>query len=131
MLFNKENILDINPIVFDASIAFKEIESQLINSDKLQIHILLRDFENAKKVKLLGFINLVTTPEIKAILKFSNIISQEIFLKDQRFKTNHFINEVIYDQDKSQLIIETAFTLQWTLNVSSDFIIELDTINNA
>jgi len=117
MVFTKENIEDLNFILFDSSIEFSDLHNLPKKLERFTIPIRIRRFEDAKKIKVLNITLWKRIPVWDATLTIESIKTQHLTGIDEKFKDNHFISDIIYDSGNSRIVIETVLGLVWTLEI--------------
>ena len=131
MVFTKDNIEDLNKILFDSSIEYSDLQKLPNRLDSLTISIRIRKFEETKKIKFLNFTLWTRIPEWEANLVIENIKTQYLTGINEKFKDNHFISEIFNDSSNSTIVIETVFGLVWTIEILEGFRLTLRDKNVA
>jgi len=94
MVFTKDNIEDLNKILFDSSIEYSDLQKLPNRLDSLTIPIRIRKFEETKKIKFLNFTLWTRIPEWETNMVIENIKTQYLTGINEKFKDNHFISEI-------------------------------------
>ena len=131
MVFTKDNIEDLNKILFDSSIEYSDLQKLPNRLDSLTIPIRIRKFEETKKIKFLNFTLWTRIPEWETNLVIENIKTQYLTGINEKYKDNHFISEIFNDSSNSTIVIETVFGLVWTLEILDGFRLTLRDKNVA
>ena len=114
-----EDLASINHLIFDASVQFEDLQNLSIEKP-IVFEIERRCFENVKRKKFLFWTSTSFGGKTSAI-KLSGVSKIELEGIDERFKDNHFINEITYDASNNILALKTVFGLSIKFTVSKDF----------
>lgn len=114
-----ENLEILNHLLFDASIEFDDLQNLSIDKP-IEIEVERRCFENVKRRKFLFWTSTNFTGKT-SLIRLSGVADFELDGVDDRFKNNHFINEINFDAQSNVLGLSTAFGLRVKFRVGKDF----------
>ncbi|SFG13653.1 hypothetical protein [Pontibacter chinhatensis] len=109
----------INHLIFDANAQFEDLQGLSIEKP-IAIEIERRCFERVKRKKFL-FWTSTSFGGKTSVIRLSGVSKIELEGIDERFRDNHFINEITYDPSDNILALNTAFGLSIKFTVSEDF----------
>lgn len=109
----------INHLIFDASVQFDDLQGLSIEKP-IAIEIERRCFERVKRKKFLFWTSTSFGGKTSAI-RLSGVSKIELEGIDERFRDNHFINEITYDAANNVLALNTIFGLFIKFTISEDF----------
>lgn len=119
----------LNHLLFDGSVEFEDLEN--LSTDKpIEIEVERRCFENVKRKKFL-FWTSTSFGGKTSLLKLTGVKKIVLEGVDDRFKDNHFIDELIFNPTSNTLEIATVFGLTAKFILGSSFQGELVDIRDS
>lgn len=103
----------INHLIFDASVQFEDLQSLSIEKP-IAFEIERRCFERVKRKKFLFWTSTSFGGKTSAI-RLSGVSKIELEGIDERFRDNHFINDITFDATNNVLALNTVFGLSINL----------------
>jgi len=119
----------LNVLIFDSSIEFSELQKKPVNG-QIEFEIERRTFEDVKRTKFL-FWNMTKFKGCASVLRFIGLNKIKLQGINELHQSNHFINEIRYDEDNNYLELITSFGLSVLLYTEPNFKIELENIRES
>ena len=122
-VFDTNNIDILNHLIFDSSVEYADVIASL-DETPLVLDLERRTFENVTRKK--GLIG-TTTHYLgrRSELCIYRLRRATVKGADDRFKDNHFINEITVNRESNAARLTTCFGLELALEFDNDFTIEL------
>ncbi|GGG01889.1 hypothetical protein [Pontibacter amylolyticus] len=124
-----QDLESLNHLIFDASVEFEDLEKLSIESP-IELKLERRSFENVKRKKFL-FWSSTTFDGKTSLLKLHGVKDIQLEGIDDRFKNNHFINEIAFNSLDNALELKTVFGLRIKFVLDSGFRGELIDIGDS
>lgn len=123
-VFDIDNLDILNHLIFDSSVEYENIVESL-EKDLIVLDLERRTFENVtRKKQLLGTTTYYEGRKSKLCIR--GLKRATLKNVDERFKDNHFIDEITVNGKDKTAQLTTAFGLELTLDFGKDFLITLD-----